>query len=161
MPPSLSKPHDVINRYFARPPSNVLLFLSYSRKNLEPHVPSYRITCSCQNYVHWCVSRVKYDCKFLKDFVYFFKYFLRRHSPSCRYCWWCVIQSQMIPADERYPDCPFVEDAVVYARGTAVTLRQGHGSRRGEVDAVRCDLITRGSEEARRGECGRGGVRET
>ena len=27
---------------------------------------------------------------------------------------------------------------MVYARGIAVTLRQGHQSRRGEVDAVRC-----------------------
>lgn len=38
---------------------------------------------------------------------------------------------------DSYPDCPFVEDTVVYARGIAVTLNQGHKSRRGEVDAIR------------------------
>lgn len=52
---------------------------------------------------------------------------------------------ETIPSAEEYPDCPFVEDTVVYARGTAVTLRQGHESRRGEVDAVIEALKTRPS----------------
>ncbi|CAN0382084.1 unnamed protein product, partial [Hapterophycus canaliculatus] len=52
---------------------------------------------------------------------------------------------QTLPALETHPDCPFVEDTVVYARGTAVTLRQGHESRLGEVDAVREALATRPS----------------
>ncbi|CAM9480004.1 unnamed protein product [Pylaiella littoralis] len=50
---------------------------------------------------------------------------------------------ETLPAVEAHPDCPFVEDAVVYARGIAVTLRQGHESRRGEVDAVREALTSR------------------
>lgn len=45
--------------------------------------------------------------------------------------------AKALPALEAHPDCPFVEDTVVYARGIAVTLRQGHDSRIGEVDAVR------------------------
>ncbi|CAM9495751.1 unnamed protein product [Ectocarpus sp. 4 AP-2014] len=49
---------------------------------------------------------------------------------------------QTLPALEAHPDCPFVEDTVVYARGIAVTLRQGHDSRIGEVDAVREALAT-------------------
>lgn len=53
------------------------------------------------------------------------------------HCALCLLTSQTLAADEAHPDCPFVEDTVVYARGTAVTLRPGHESRRGEVDAVR------------------------
>ncbi|CAM9852987.1 unnamed protein product, partial [Laminaria digitata] len=52
---------------------------------------------------------------------------------------------EVLPPLESHPDCPFVEDTVVYARGVAVTLRQGHESRRGEVDAVREALATRPS----------------
>ena len=44
---------------------------------------------------------------------------------------------QVLPPLESHPDCPFVEDTVVYARGIAVTLRLGHETRIGEVDAVR------------------------
>eukprot|EP00752_Nemacystus_decipiens_P005765 g5214.t1 len=50
---------------------------------------------------------------------------------------------ETLPALEAHPDCPFVEDTVVYARGIAVTLRQGHESRRGEVDSVREALASR------------------
>lgn len=49
----------------------------------------------------------------------------------------CRSDGQVLPTLESHPDCPFVEDTVVYARGVAVTLRQGHESRRGEVDSVR------------------------
>ncbi|KAG5177493.1 hypothetical protein JKP88DRAFT_196497 [Tribonema minus] len=42
----------------------------------------------------------------------------------------------VIPADDAYPDCPFIEDTVVCARGTAVLTRPGHPSRMGEVQAV-------------------------
>ena len=49
----------------------------------------------------------------------------------------CHADGQVLPPQESHPDCPFVEDTVVYARGIAVTLRLGHESRRGEVDAVR------------------------
>ena len=42
----------------------------------------------------------------------------------------------MVPADEEYPDCPFVEDAAVALDTVAVATRPGAASRRGEVDAV-------------------------
>lgn len=47
-----------------------------------------------------------------------------------------LLYQTLEPAEE-HPDCAFIEDTMVYARGTAVTLRLGHESRRGEVDAVR------------------------
>ncbi|CAM9555610.1 unnamed protein product [Discosporangium mesarthrocarpum] len=50
---------------------------------------------------------------------------------------------EVIPGDNQYPDCPFVEDTVVYARGTAVTLQLGHPTRRGETKAVREALESR------------------
>jgi len=41
-----------------------------------------------------------------------------------------------LDADERYPDCCFVEDTAVVAGGVAAICRSGAVSRRGETDAV-------------------------
>jgi len=42
-----------------------------------------------------------------------------------------------LDADERYPDCVFVEDAAVVAEGHALLARSGHPARRGETGPVR------------------------
>ncbi len=42
----------------------------------------------------------------------------------------------MLPPDDRYPDCPFVEDTAVVLDGRALITRPGAPSRRGEVAAV-------------------------
>ncbi|MBW2121508.1 MAG: N(G),N(G)-dimethylarginine dimethylaminohydrolase, partial [Deltaproteobacteria bacterium] len=43
----------------------------------------------------------------------------------------------VLPADRRYPDSAFVEDAAVVAGDTAIITRPGAAARRGEVEAVR------------------------
>jgi dimethylargininase len=42
-----------------------------------------------------------------------------------------------LPADERFPDCCFVEDTSIILGGTAIIARMGAPSRRGEERAVR------------------------
>lgn len=42
-----------------------------------------------------------------------------------------------LPAMEDYPDCCFVEDAVVVIRDTALFMNMGHESRRGEVPEIK------------------------
>lgn len=42
----------------------------------------------------------------------------------------------VIPADDRYPDCVFVEDTAVVVGGVALVTRPGAVSRRGEGEAV-------------------------
>ncbi|XP_065196866.1 N(G),N(G)-dimethylarginine dimethylaminohydrolase 1-like [Sycon ciliatum] len=41
----------------------------------------------------------------------------------------------VLDADDKYPDCVFVEDPVVVCNGVALMTRPGHTSRRGEGDA--------------------------
>ncbi|ORX93077.1 hypothetical protein K493DRAFT_285096 [Basidiobolus meristosporus CBS 931.73] len=41
-----------------------------------------------------------------------------------------------VPADEKHPDCCFVEDTTVCVNGTAVINHMGHDSRRKEVDPI-------------------------
>eukprot|EP00897_Mesotaenium_endlicherianum_P001220 jgi/Mesen1/1125/ME000123S00300 len=41
-----------------------------------------------------------------------------------------------VPADERYPDCPFIEDTAVIIGNRAFITNPGAPERRGEVDAV-------------------------
>jgi dimethylargininase len=41
-----------------------------------------------------------------------------------------------VDADDRYPDCVFVEDTAVVAGGVALITRPGAPERRGEVDAI-------------------------
>ena len=47
-----------------------------------------------------------------------------------------------IPADDRFPDCCFVEDPAIVIEGAAIISRMGAKSRRGEERAVR-QLLTR------------------
>jgi dimethylargininase len=42
----------------------------------------------------------------------------------------------LIPADDRYPDCVFIEDTAIVLDDVAVITRPGAESRRGETDAV-------------------------
>ena len=42
-----------------------------------------------------------------------------------------------VPADDRFPDCVFIEDTAVYANGRCVITNPGAESRRGEEAAVR------------------------
>jgi dimethylargininase len=46
----------------------------------------------------------------------------------------------VIPADESHPDCCFLEDTLVCARGTALLTHPGHPSRQGEVAGVKAWL---------------------
>ena len=43
---------------------------------------------------------------------------------------------QILPGDERHPDCPFIEDTAVVIGRRALVTRPGHPSRRGEVGPV-------------------------
>ncbi|KAI1300170.1 putative dimethylarginine dimethylaminohydrolase [Halotydeus destructor] len=45
-----------------------------------------------------------------------------------------------LPADDKLPDCPFVEDTAVVANGIALMCRPGHMSRLREVDTMRAIL---------------------
>ena len=45
-----------------------------------------------------------------------------------------------LPADERYPDCAFVEDCAVVINGTALICRPASNSRMGEVSVIRTTL---------------------
>jgi len=47
----------------------------------------------------------------------------------------------VLPADDRYPDCAFVEDTAVVIEDRAIITRPGVESRRGEVDAV-CEALS-------------------
>ena len=47
---------------------------------------------------------------------------------------------EVLPPDESFPDCPFVEDQAVVAGGRALITRPGHPSRRGEAMAVEAAL---------------------
>ncbi|KAK7109003.1 N(G),N(G)-dimethylarginine dimethylaminohydrolase 1-like [Littorina saxatilis] len=49
----------------------------------------------------------------------------------------CGLKVITLPADERYPDCLFVEDAALVIGQKACLTRPGHPSRRGEVQAIK------------------------
>ncbi|MDJ0924437.1 MAG: dimethylargininase [Acidimicrobiia bacterium] len=49
---------------------------------------------------------------------------------------------RVLPADERYPDCPFVEDVAVVLGPAAVATRPGASQRRGEVAMVAAALAS-------------------
>jgi dimethylargininase len=48
--------------------------------------------------------------------------------------------TRLLPADEAYPDCAFIEDTAVLLGEAALATRPGHPSRRGEVAAVAAAL---------------------
>ena len=43
-----------------------------------------------------------------------------------------------LPADEKHPDCVFVEDVAVVCNGTALLTRPGHPDRKNEVGGEGC-----------------------
>lgn len=55
----------------------------------------------------------------------------------------CGVTVTVLPADEDYPDCVFVEDTAVIAGGVALITRPGAPSRRGETAAVAVALAAR------------------
>jgi dimethylargininase len=56
-----------------------------------------------------------------------------------------VVSKQIeIAADENHPDCVFIEDTAVVIDGKAVITRIGAESRRGEVDAIKEELLRLG-----------------
>ncbi|HTM19498.1 MAG TPA: N(G),N(G)-dimethylarginine dimethylaminohydrolase [Kofleriaceae bacterium] len=55
----------------------------------------------------------------------------------------CGAEVVELAADDRLPDCCFVEDTAVVAGGVALITRPGAASRRAEVDAVRAVLAAR------------------
>ena len=44
---------------------------------------------------------------------------------------------KVLPADEKYPDCVFVEDPAVIVGGHALLTKPGHPTRGGETDRMR------------------------
>ncbi|KAK7493226.1 hypothetical protein BaRGS_00015563 [Batillaria attramentaria] len=52
----------------------------------------------------------------------------------------CGLEVVTIPADERYPDCVFIEDSALVIGQRACLTRPGHPNRRGEVQAVKDEL---------------------
>eukprot|EP00118_Oscarella_pearsei_P020466 m.221747 g.221747 ORF g.221747 m.221747 type:complete len:186 (+) comp39965_c0_seq2:1121-1678(+) len=70
-----------------------------------------------------------------------------------------VSQLVVLPADDSYPDCVFVEDPAVVCGNRAVVCNIGHESRRGEVSAIRdvlrdfgltiADMTVDGSDDAK------------
>jgi dimethylargininase len=49
---------------------------------------------------------------------------------------WLGYDVETVPADDRHPDCVFIEDTAVVARGVALVTRSAAASRGGEGDAV-------------------------
>ncbi|XP_046557226.1 N(G),N(G)-dimethylarginine dimethylaminohydrolase 1-like [Haliotis rubra] len=49
----------------------------------------------------------------------------------------CGVKVVSLPSDERFPDCPFVEDVAVVIGARALVTRPGHPSRRGEMTVMR------------------------
>eukprot|EP00850_Spirogloea_muscicola_P015966 SM000126S26342 [mRNA] locus=s126:227284:228870:- [translate_table: standard] len=59
-----------------------------------------------------------------------------------------VQQVVELPADEAYPDCPFVEDTAIVLDGRALITRPGAVARQGEENAVRAALQSLGLQLA-------------
>lgn len=61
---------------------------------------------------------------------------LQQHQAYCQALESLGLTLRRLPADPRYPDSTFVEDAAVLIPGCAVITRPGAASRRGEVDEM-------------------------
>jgi dimethylargininase len=61
---------------------------------------------------------------------------LEEHERYCEALRECGLSLTSLPADPRYPDSTFVEDAAVLTRGGAILTRPGAPSRMGEVEAI-------------------------
>jgi dimethylargininase len=60
----------------------------------------------------------------------------RQHAAYAEGLRWLGYQVEVLPADERHPDCPFIEDTSVIVGDVALITRPGAPSRQGEVEAV-------------------------
>lgn len=72
----------------------------------------------------------------------------RQHEGYCRALQNIGLEVVTLPADERYPDGCFVEDAVVVRNGRALLTRSGAPSRQGEGETLRHVLETYGLQIA-------------
>ena len=68
----------------------------------------------------------------------------RQHDSYCSLLVRLGLELIRLDADERFPDCCFVEDTAVVAGDTAVVCEMGASSRRGEEVAVAAVLLERG-----------------
>jgi len=66
--------------------------------------------------------------------------FLRQHQAYVAALKAAGVQVTVLPALEQFPDSVFVEDAALCVPGTAITLRPGAATRRGEAAAIRPHL---------------------
>jgi len=62
---------------------------------------------------------------------------LEQHRLYCKALLDCGLTITTLPADLRFPDSTFVEDAAILTANGAVLTRPGAASRAGEVDAIR------------------------
>ncbi len=60
-----------------------------------------------------------------------------QHARYCEALVACGLELVRLPADERFPDGTFVEDAAIVTPRGAILTRPGAASRRGEVEAMR------------------------
>jgi dimethylargininase len=65
---------------------------------------------------------------------------LEQHAAYCQALAGCGLQLTVLPADLRYPDSTFVEDAAILTARGALLARPGAPSRSGEVEAIRAAL---------------------
>jgi dimethylargininase len=63
-----------------------------------------------------------------------------QHAAYCRALEECGLKLTSLPADERYPDGTFVEDAAVVTEQQAILSNPGAPSRRGEIPVIRTVL---------------------
>ncbi|CAM5999691.1 unnamed protein product [Sphagnum balticum] len=61
----------------------------------------------------------------------------REHEEYCRVLRSLGLDVIELPADENFPDCPYVEDTAVIVNGVALICKPGHPSRAREVDTIR------------------------
>lgn len=61
---------------------------------------------------------------------------LEQHAAYCRALSACGLQLTVLPADERFPDSTFVEDAAILTVTGAMLTRPGAPSRSGEVETI-------------------------
>jgi dimethylargininase len=66
--------------------------------------------------------------------------FLQQHQAYAAALRAAGVEVTVLPALEQFPDSVFVEDAALCAPGTAITLRAGAATRRGEAAAIRPHL---------------------
>ncbi|ABF43094.1 amidinotransferase [Candidatus Koribacter versatilis Ellin345] len=64
----------------------------------------------------------------------------QQHARYCDALRECGLQVTVLPADLRYPDSTFVEDAAVLTAEAAILTRPGAASRAGEVEAIAAEI---------------------